>query len=369
MTLEELLDIANAMRPYMAPAMKIEVAPWIKDYVVNMEELYTELVLEKINNRPFGHETDTLSDYRELFKTDNDNDSQEPTVAKRLRLHDPNDTITGEIVIEFPVDLVTRKCQPVAHKIIIRGDPGMGKTALCKKVAWDWARKLFQKFPIVFFIFLKLVKKRDVIENIIIQHNPFIEGLKIGEGKIRSILELFGNRCLLILDGLDEHALGTNDDVFKIITGKKHLTCNIIVTSRPHSTGEIEPHFPVIARVEGFTKIKAAQFASKVVRDEQRIAAVLNFNPVDFRKDVPIYKCPILLSFLCLLVNEDEIDLTDKTIHTGEIYTRMVRCLYRKFTIRRGIGFDNSKFLNDIFSNWKIGIENIIVWKSHVETH
>ena len=43
------------------------------------------------------------------------------------------------------------------------------------------------------------------------------------------------------------------------------------------------------------------------------------FNPADFRQDITIYTCPILLSFLCLLVKEDDIDLTSKTIGMGEI--------------------------------------------------
>ena len=346
-TLEELLDIADAIRPYMERAMKIEVAPWIKDYVVNMEELYTDLVLEKIDNMPFGQQTGILSDYRELFKKDIVNDTlQGPTATKRLRVDDPN--------------MASKYNKPVAHKIVIKGDPGMGKTTLCKKIAWDWARNYFMMFPMVFFVYLKLVKRQDVIENIIIEQSPFIKGLNITEGKIGSILKNYGSKCLLILDGLDEHALGTNDDVFKIIRGEKYLTCNTIVTSRPHSTSEIEPHFPVIARVEGFTKNKAHQFASKIVKDEQKIAAVLDFNPTDRRDDVPIYKCPILLSFMCLLVNEDNIDLSDKNIHTGEIYTRMVRCLYRKFTIRRGIGFDESKFLKDVFLIGKMALKTLL---------
>ena len=52
--LEELLDISNRLRPYTADAMKIEVAPWIRDYVVDMEDLYTELTLEEIKQQPIG---------------------------------------------------------------------------------------------------------------------------------------------------------------------------------------------------------------------------------------------------------------------------------------------------------------------------
>ena len=91
----------------------------------------------------------------------------------------------------------------------------MGKTTLCKKIAWDWARKLFKEYHIVFFVYLKFVKPQDVIESIIMKQNPYIVGLNITERKIEGILKTFGSKCLLILDGLDEHALGTNEDVSK----------------------------------------------------------------------------------------------------------------------------------------------------------
>ena len=164
-------------------------------------------------------------------------------------------------------------------KILAKGDPGMGKTTWSKKVAWDWAKGLFQTFSLIFFVFLKLVKPVSTIENIIIEQNSYMTGLKIRDRTLRDILETFGKRCLLILDGLDEHALGTNQDVLKIIRGEKLLSCSIIVTSRPHSTKQIEKYFPVILRVEGFTYNKAEQFASKILSDNQKVAAVLNFNP------------------------------------------------------------------------------------------
>ena len=201
-TLEALLDIADAIRPYMELAMKIEVAPWIKEYVVNMEDLYTELILEKLNNKPYGLDKKDLSNYRELFMKVVDCATQGPSEAKRQRTDDQNIT----------------QNRPMAHKIVMKGDPGMGKTTLCKKIAWDWARRLFREYNIVFFVFLKLVKPEDVVEKIIVQQNPFLAGLSISESTVGSILKTFGSRCLLILDGLDEHALGTNQDVFKIIT-------------------------------------------------------------------------------------------------------------------------------------------------------
>ena len=34
--------------------MKIEMAPWVKNHTVSMDELYTELTLEQIENKPTG---------------------------------------------------------------------------------------------------------------------------------------------------------------------------------------------------------------------------------------------------------------------------------------------------------------------------
>ena len=93
----------------------------------------------------------------------------------------------------------------------------MGKTTLVKKVTFDWAKGIFNAVSIVFFVSLKLVNPGDAIENVIIDQTPVLQGLNVIGSKIKTILESFGPRCLLILDGLDEHALGENQDVIKII--------------------------------------------------------------------------------------------------------------------------------------------------------
>ena len=52
----------------------------------------------------------------------------------------------------------------------------------------------------------------------------------------------------------------------------------------------------------------------------------------------------MLLLFICILVNADEIDLEQKNVTLGEIYTRLVSCLYRKFTVRKGVHFLHGEF-------------------------
>ena len=98
-----------------------------------------------------------------------------------------------------------------------------------------------------------------------------------------------------------------------------------------------------MVKVEGFTIAQAKKFASRILSDANQVHAVLTFNPTQHPDTVPLYKSPILLSFLCLLAREDDIDLSSAETVTGEIYTRLMRCLYKKYCIRKGSQFDPSK--------------------------
>ena len=280
------------------------MAPWIRDYVVAMPELYCELVLEEVVCKPFGLEYTLIKNYQSLFEN-----------------------------------------APVPVKILTKGDPGIGKTTLAKKIAWDWAKKKFNNVSIVLLVYLKFVHPDDSLENAMIERIPELEGLRVSPSKLESFIEHFGERCLLILDGLDEHAYGSNKDVQKVLQRRKYLNCNILVTSRPHSIAEIRGCCQIVVSVEGFTRSEAKKFAFAIVRDEKAVEQILDFNPTGGKQEVVLHKCPILLSFMCILVkDEDAIDLTKKNMPTGEIYTKMIQCLYKKFTIRRGIRYKDVEF-------------------------
>ena len=259
-TQKEFLTLAEELRPYTEHAMKIEPAPWIKDYLVDMEELYTELSLEKIHNKLFREDRKKLENYKVLF---------EPGMFEYLyiRYYVP-ENIRHNIPSLMP------------KRILKKGNPGMGKTSLVKKIAWDWARGDFDEISIVFFVYLKLVKPSEAIESIIISQTLVLQGLHVTERKISGILETFGGQCLIIFDGLDEHAFGQNEDVIKIIKGAKWLHSNVIVTSRPHSAKQIEGYCDTIVSVEGFTRSEAKKFVSRIVHDQEKVQQILDFNPI-----------------------------------------------------------------------------------------
>ena len=239
----------------------------------------------------------------------------------------------------------------------------MGKTSLGKKNGWDWAMGIFKAFSIVFFVFLKMVKPSDVLENVIIQQMPSSVVGDLTKAKLRAMLETFGSRCLLILDGYDEHD-GFNDHVRKIVENKSLDKCHIILSSRPHSVIDIERYFTTVVSVKGFSPKMAHKFAFRILRKEENVAhkvsAVLSFNPISIGKRVPLCSCPILLSFISLLVREQSIDLTTDSITFGEIYTKMTHCLFTKYSKRKGIKDPhNEYFANVLFDIGKIALRTL----------
>ena len=251
MTDEEISDLTNRLRSYMAQEMKIEVAPWIKDYVTDMENLYTNLCLERRDYIPHRRDISVVQDYRDLFLPEMENEAQIPELDQGSELKKPRKerSLAEKVRENKKIRGKKTKCPRMGKKILTKGDPGNGKSTFCKKVAWDWGRGIFTAYSIVFFVVLKLVQPGDAIENVIIQQMPVLESL--GPKKLQSILRLYGSDCLLILDGLDKHYLEQNEDVLKIIKGQKYLNCSILLTSRPHSTKEIERYFDTVVRVQG----------------------------------------------------------------------------------------------------------------------
>ena len=98
--------MAEDVRPFVKQAMQIEVAPWMEGYNVQMEELYTELSLEKTDNKALGPKSQKVDNYITLF---DEKECKPHQAAKHTQ----------------------------AKKILGKGDPGMGKTTLSKKIGYD----------------------------------------------------------------------------------------------------------------------------------------------------------------------------------------------------------------------------------------
>ena len=240
------------------------------------------LEMSIVNKKRMEEELKPITDYREIF-VDSSASEETERPAKRKRL-DP--------------------FQTKGKKVLMSGEPGIGKSTLCKKILYDWAQGIFTAFTIVFLISLKIVKPGKSIAAIIIDQNPFLGGLDITETKLNKILESFTHKILIVLDGADEYDFNKieekSQDIVKIMTGKKLLHCNILITSRPHSLPEIEKRsviFKTVIRVHGLTREGTENFIFKTVKNKSTQERVMLFFKDNFLRGQSSQASPMLLVF------------------------------------------------------------------------
>ena len=293
---EKINHIVKLLKEDYRHRMSIQMTPWIQGHKVKMEELYTRLIIEKHTFKPKGKHKEQLVEYQKLFEDDDRNFS--------------------------------------SKRILVKGNPGIGKTTFSKKVTFDWAQDITKFFLFTFFITLKYVGPNDELEDMIIKQNPSLKDSSIITRRdIKSILQHYGSRCLVILDGFDEVADLHFKHVEEIVQNQSYRNCNIIVTSRPNVVNMIEAHVYTKASIEGFTKEKAKEYIGKVIEDESKQNAVYEYTQNNEIEDM--WKYPILVLFVCLLVNWDEIDLIHESLSLGELYTRLLNCLFRRYIEER----------------------------------
>ncbi len=286
--------IAMVLKAEFKDTMKIQMTPWKEAHKVRMEDLYTRLKIEKHTINPDATKKEELTDYTELFR-----------------------------------NLAANK------RILIKGNPGIGKTTLARKIVFDWAHDEWvdselNSILLVFLVTLKYIGPNQTFEEMIKnQHNCLAKSKDTTLDGLKEILERCGKDCLVILDGYDEIPEKHRKHLQDVMENKLYRDCHILVTSRPNAVEEMEGFMATIASIERFSKEKTKEYIEKVVKDPTKQKATFEYTENSVIEEM--WRYPILVLFLCLLVNWGEIDLNAETLPVGEFYTRLLNCLYRRY--------------------------------------
>ena len=224
------------------------------------------------------------------------------------------------------------------HALIV-GKPGIGKTAYCQKLAYDWAvkRNEFEKFLPQIQVLLSL-KCCDISSNIW----EAIDAQLLPDDVNEECKEMFftfvrenQSKVLLILDGLDD----VSPDQIQIISQlveRELPQCYFLLTSERVLTGKLRGCCNIQLEIVGFTEEEAKKFISNHFDDQKTFAQKL-FGAIDkfdyLRKMVT--GNPIYTALLCLLCRDLNGDIDIPTSRT-QLYMEMLLCALRRFDVAKG---------------------------------
>ena len=253
-------------------------------------------------------------------------------------------------------------------KILICGDPGVGKSRLVWEITKDWTRGKFDRFYLVALVSLRLANPSDPIEHIIIRQNyqtfesKRFRDYLVPKETFRTILERFGGRCLIILDGLNEHDVKNNKDLIDIINDNSFLHCNFIFITTSSMAKFVEKRCQIVVSVRGIKKEAAETCLSRILEPEfieDKIDKVADLKVDLVNKSLEIITCPMLLKKLCFLIVETEISMNED-ITLGLLYYKLVLCLYTKGKTSNTIGKPIKEECNNyLIRLGKLALENL----------
>lgn len=270
---------------------------------------------------------------------------------------------------------------PQPRTVLIEGNPGIGKTTYCNKLAYDWATKeleqgeetstgrSFPKFKVVLSL-----KCRDIKSDVsdAIEEQRLHRTLKEKEEELfksvfwdaiddqllpRSLSkqekeEFFKfvrhnqQDVLVVLDGLDELPVSLLPAFKEIIQGRMLPKCHIVATARHEVGMKVRQYCDTLLEIEGFTILDAQGFITKYFKTESHLQRKL-LNKIESDDNLrQLTKSPLNTALLCLLCE----DFDGVFPQSGtQLYLEIVECVLRRYRKKKGLTDPKCKDLIDMY--------------------
>ncbi|XP_068724131.1 NLR family CARD domain-containing protein 3-like [Montipora capricornis] len=260
------------------------------------------------------------------------------TKLKILGKEKTRGTLTDEITNMTAIFRGHKDCAK-PRTVLIEGDPGMGKTTYCQKLAYDWAMKREEwdkSFPEIDVLLLLRCRdiKTDIWEAIDDQILPLDIDEEDKEWFFKFIREN-QSKVLLVLDGLDEVDSSKVDMCKDLLESKMLPNCHIVITSR-HETGKsVRRYCDTLWEIVGFTLEDAKSYILKYFKGMEHLAKEL-LEQLDFdiyaNGDlIELTQNPLNTALLCILIEDFKGVLPPERT---QLYTEIVRCVLLRYEKR-----------------------------------
>ena len=219
--------------------------------------------------------------------------------------------------------------------VLIEGDPGMGKTTYCQKLAYDWANRQGEwdeSFPEIEL--LLLLRCHDIESNIreAIEEQILPEDIdKESKENFFKFIRENQSKVLLVLDGLDEVDPSKVAMYLKLAEGREFSKCRIVLTSRHEVGMKFRPFCDTLWEIVGFTKKDAKSFIFKYFKNNLPLATKLlkQLKSWSGSRDLrQMMSNPLNTTLLCLLC--EDFDGSFPTSR-AQLYIEIVLCVLRRY--------------------------------------
>ena len=234
------------------------------------------------------------------------------------------------------------------RKVLIEGNPGMGKTTYCNKVAYDWAINIknegdcFPEFEMVL-----LLKCRDVEIGVDLWE-AIDDQLLPGEIQRKEREKFFEfirqnqSKVLLILDGLDELPSSKLPGFTDVIQGKMLPLCHLVVTARHEAGIPMRKVCDTLLEIEGFTYQDSKEFIHKYFAGKDDLAEKLLDKIQNEKRLKEMTANPLNTALLCLLCEDFQGILPESRT---QLYSEIVQCVLIRYRKKKGIPVENEDLI------------------------
>ncbi|XP_078598465.1 uncharacterized protein LOC144874324 isoform X2 [Branchiostoma floridae x Branchiostoma japonicum] len=304
----DVSDVITCLRDlYATEYAHVQPLPWCEDLNLDLGEVYTNLQLQRRDERGRFKGTSTVVSLADIFKRA----EGEPKKAD---------------------------CRSYVRKIRVEGPPGIGKSCSCQKLAHDWSSGKLGSFKAVFFLELRHLfgKVKDAIFEQLLPKDT-----DISPEQLWSYIKKNQNEVLFILDGLDELSQKAREstDVVDLIQGKILRNCHVIVTSRPYHCVKDLHNCHEFYRILGYSEEDSLQCIRKYFSEAPESATKLVEQLKRNRNLAEIVVNPLNNVLICV-VWEDGGEKLPKS--KAELYKMIVYSVAKRYCGKEGIPLKGS---------------------------
>ncbi|XP_044167462.1 nucleotide-binding oligomerization domain-containing protein 2-like isoform X1 [Acropora millepora] len=221
------------------------------------------------------------------------------------------------------------------RRVLIEGQPGMGKTTYCHKIAYDWAkkRKGGESFPDVMLVLL--LKCRDIKCGLWEAIDDQLLPREVNEGEKERFFTFVRDhqlKILLVLDGLDELPSSQLPIYTDIIQGRVLPELYLLVTARQEVGMRVRKCCHTLLEVEGFTRADAKKFILRYFREEEEDLAEKLLDKLHSDRTLQdLTANPLNTALICLVFE----DFRGKFPESRTLlYLEIVECVLRRYRLK-----------------------------------